>query len=44
MTITASVSQSSVVMKDSAIAGMIKPIELKTRRTAVRDQMLFRSK
>ena len=41
---TASVSHLSVVMNDKAIAGNINPIELKTRRTAVRDQILFRSK
>lgn len=41
---TASVSHFSVVMNDKAIAGNINPIELKTRRTAVRDQILFRSK
>ena len=41
---TASVSHLSVVINDRAIAGNINPTELKTRRTAVRDQILFRSK
>ena len=44
MATTASVSQFSVVIKESAMAGIISPIELKTRRTAVRDQILLRNK